>query len=353
MKTQNLLAALFLIASISLGNFSHAVWTDQTLPVQELYDVVSCPNTSKVYLNQDNDADGLPDFSLYLNSNFILNGTPSNYTAGQILREDNGVQYTTVKYYTPLFNMLYKLSTGHIVGMLDENTFWRASRVFPYNTPVRGIATTPNQVVFEQPSTNNASSNTVSFLYDYKYKYANGFDWTSSSSYRYNPVPSMNYLLNTNIAMVTTLPGSEANRKRSWSAVQPSLANTTICRNYELHRCGNWVIDTPDNGYAALFTWELCDDGALNGTPGHCALGCGNAAQAFTCGDSIINDGSVTTVTTSGDFTYGPTYMSWWIEQIEQCDEWANNDDNYQIAWCSTFCEDNLEPESFPEELGG
>ena len=49
----------------------------------------------------------------------------------------------------------------------------------------------------------------------------------------------MNYLLNTNIAMVTTLPGSEANRKRSWSAVQPSLANTTICRNYELHRCGN------------------------------------------------------------------------------------------------------------------
>jgi hypothetical protein len=137
MKKQNLLAALFLIASMSLGSFSYAEWTDQVLPIKELYDVVSCANTSKVYLNQDNDTDGLSDFSLYLNSNFILNGNTSDYTAGQILREANGVTYTTVQYYTPLFNMLYKLSSGDIIGMFDDNTFWRASYVFPYNTPVR------------------------------------------------------------------------------------------------------------------------------------------------------------------------------------------------------------------------
>jgi len=59
-----------------------------------------------------------------------------------------------------------------------------------------------------------------------------------------------------------------------------------------------------------LFTGEICDDGALNGTPGKCPLGCGNAATAFSCGDNIINDGSVTTVTTSGSLMYGPTYMS-------------------------------------------
>jgi len=56
--------------------------------------------------------------------------------------------------------------------MLDNTTFWRASWVFPYNTPVRGIATTPNQVVFEQPSNNNTGENVVSIEYNYKYSYA-------------------------------------------------------------------------------------------------------------------------------------------------------------------------------------
>ena len=176
MKKQNLLAALLLIASMTLGSFSYAAWTDQVLPVDEEYDIVSCPNSNKVYLNQDNDADSLRDFPLYLNSNFILNGKANTYTAGQILREANGTVYTTVGYYTPLYNMLYKLSTGHVVGQLDDYTFWRASRVFPYNTPVRGIATTPNQVVFEQPQDNDTGKNTVSFLYKYKFKYAVGFD---------------------------------------------------------------------------------------------------------------------------------------------------------------------------------
>ena len=332
---------------MTLGSFSYAEWTDQVLPVQEMYDVVSCPSTSKVYLNQDNDADSIPDFSLYLNSNFILNGNANTYTAGQILREANGTQYTKVKYYTPLYNMLYKLSTGHVVWMIDDYTFWRASRVFPYNTPVRGIATTPNQVVFEQPSDNDVNKDTVSFLYDYKYKYANGFDGTSNSAYRYNQVPSMNYLLNVGLTWITTLPGSEGNRKRSWSAVQWITDTTTICRNYELHRCGNGIIDSWSNGYVSLFTWEVCDDGPNNGQPWYCALGCGNAAATERCGDNVIQP--------AGSFYNGDTNNM----SFEDCDDgdltWDNGDglvngDDPQANFCTSIC---LTPfvEAFTEEF--
>ena len=41
MKKQNLLAALLLIASMTLGSFSYAAWTDQVLPIDEQYDVVN------------------------------------------------------------------------------------------------------------------------------------------------------------------------------------------------------------------------------------------------------------------------------------------------------------------------
>lgn len=68
--------------------------------------------------------------------------------------------------------MLYKVDGNNVVGALDNNTFWRASRVFPYNTPLRGIATTPNKVVFERPSDNDPNKNIVSVVYNYQYKYA-------------------------------------------------------------------------------------------------------------------------------------------------------------------------------------
>ena len=68
--------------------------------------------------------------------------------------------------------MLYKVTENNTPGLLDNSTFYRASRVFPYNTPVRGIATTPNKVVFEKPSDNDPSKKTFSIIYAYKYKYA-------------------------------------------------------------------------------------------------------------------------------------------------------------------------------------
>lgn len=54
----------------------------------------------------------------------------------------------------------------------------------------------------------------------------------------------MNYLLNVGLTWITTLPGSEGNRKRDRSSVQSITDTTTICRNYELHRCGDGNIDT-------------------------------------------------------------------------------------------------------------
>lgn len=88
MKTKmNLGIATFLIASILLGGFSLAGREENILPIENNYELPACSNLSRIYLNQDNDADGLPDFYLYLNSNFSLSGYAHDYTAGQIIRQ--------------------------------------------------------------------------------------------------------------------------------------------------------------------------------------------------------------------------------------------------------------------------
>jgi hypothetical protein len=110
-----------------------------------------------------------------------------------------------VRYYKPLADMLYKVDVNNIPAALDNSTFYRASRVFPYNTPLRGIATTPNKVVFERPTDNDPTKNIISIIYDYRYKYAVGFNGTSTSSYWYNQIPDMGYMGNSPTYM-TTLP---------------------------------------------------------------------------------------------------------------------------------------------------
>lgn len=252
---KNLLAAIIFIASTTLGSLWYAAWTDNFLPIQNIASPVSCADTVKMYLNEDNDSDGKSDYYLYLNSNFILNGNINNYTAGQILWNSGTTLYTKVKYYTPQTSMLYKIDSSNVIWSLDNSTFWRASRVFPYNTPLRGIATTPNKVIFERPSDNDANKNIVSVVYDYQYKYAIGFDGVSISSYRYNQVPTMAYMDNVWVTYITTLPWSAGNAKRSRSSIQ----YLSTCRNYELHRCGNGILETWSAWYTNQFTWETCD----------------------------------------------------------------------------------------------
>lgn len=82
---KNLLATIIFLASATLGSFGYAAWTDNVLPIQNIPTVASCADIGKMYLNQDNDSDGKADYYLYLNSNFILNGSTNNFTAGQIL----------------------------------------------------------------------------------------------------------------------------------------------------------------------------------------------------------------------------------------------------------------------------
>lgn len=74
--------------------------------------------------------------------------------------------------------------------------------------------------------------------------------------------------------------------------INPNLTKKTACTNYYVARCGDGIIDKPTgttdgNGgiqtQAGTFVaWhskstgqnEICDDGALNGTPGKCKTDC-------------------------------------------------------------------------------
>lgn len=343
MKTKLLLASLILITSMSLGSFSSAQimsgWLANVVDTEEIYDQVVCDTTSKIYLNQDNDADTLKDYGYYLNSNFQLDCTSPyvnyDYAAAQLIKEN-----TTVKYYTPLFNMLYKINQGGQISMIDEYTFFLASRVFPCNTPVRGIATTPNKVIFEQPSDNDATKKIVSIRYDYTFKHAVGFDGHTTSAYRYNPVPTMNYFLNTNIVLVNLLPWDDGNRKREWS----SLKTTNNCHNYELHRCGDGTIDTPSSSYVELFTWEICDDGDENGQPGKCDINCGLVWLWGYCGDGIteniaqVRPPYLDTLPAEIVTQLGVEFDSLAEGQTEVCDTWPSNPNDWSWLWFDGEC---------------
>ncbi len=357
MKTKmNLGIATFLIASILLGGFSLAGREENILPIENNYELPACSNLSRIYLNQDNDADGLPDFYLYLNSNFSLSGYAHDYTAGQIIRQTETTAWTTVKYYMPENNMLYKIASNNVLWPLDDATFWRASRAFPYNTPIRGIATTPNKVVFEQPADGNINKKTVWFIYNYGYKYAIG-RLNNTSNYRYNQVPDMNRMANSGITYITVLPWPNGNQKREWSSLYRISDINKICRNYELHRCGDGIIDTYDSSYVEQFTWETCDDGPNNGKPGYCPAGCGNGWTAVPrCWDEILDPEWSSPYDSNGDGVADPGAVS-----FEQCDDgdtlWDTdgilNNDNPSLAFCSTVCLSNFSEEFTEEFING
>ncbi len=323
-----------------IGFWHAASWTDHVIYTEQSYSQLSCNDVGKIYLNQDNDEDNLADYYLYLNSNFVLNQTAYDYSAGQILRGTS--TDTKVIYYRPLANMLYKIDENGNTGSIDNNLFWRASRVMPYNTPVRGIATSPNKVVFEQPSDNNPNKNIVGFVYDYQYKYATKFASSGISPYRYNSIPNINYYLNTWVTLVQTLPWANGNRTRVWSSVQ----NTQGCKNYELHRCGDGIVQSwSDSSWVNQFSWEICDEWSLNGTPGHCPINCGLAATE-RCGDETLQP--------AGTYYNGNTNdMS-----FEECDDgdatgdtdWVLNGDDPATAFCSSICLPTFS-EAFTEEF--
>ncbi len=353
-KTGIGIAIASILSTLSIFSYTEAAErSDLVLPVEQIYSVpTSCESPTNIYLNEDNDGDTLPDYYLFLNSNFIYPYSPVNqYSAVQILREYGGTEYSKVKYYRPMANMLYKVNkTTLITGDIDDMTFWRPSRVFPYNVPVRGIASNPNRIVFEQPSDNNASKNKVAFVYHYKY-YINNGKLNGTSNYTYIQVPSLGYMSDANLSLTYLSP----NNTRNW--INPVLTKES-CQQFKLSRCGDGTIDayteTGNRANVWGFTGELCDDGTNNGKPGYCDTTCW-AWGWFYCGDEIINDGSSDTVYESGGVLYGPTYYSGTELIFETCDD--GNDPNdpdglYNLDWdtmfCSSICFDNFQ-ETFVE----
>lgn len=350
-KVTKQLMMLLLIVVLSLA------WLSATFfPIATLNEAnSSCSVKADLYLDQDNDADLIPDYFLYLRSNFRLPvQNPPSYHAVLLSGNTNDTMNATkVYYYASDTNVLTKRdfwSTNYTP--MDNSTFYKASRVLPYNQWVRGIDTNNIRVNFERPLT-TWSSNIVSVIYSYKYSQAVGYRYTHppTPNYRYNIVASGN-----DFHGLTTADYFEwVTNERRWS---PLLSFET-CKNYEMHRCGNGKVDAYSSTGKWInnwFTGEVCDDGVNNGQAGYCNDTCtGTGAGWFYCGDEIINDGSSDTVYESGGVLYGPTYYSGTELIFETCDD--GNDPNdpdglYNLDWdtmfCSSICFDNFQ-ETFVE----
>lgn len=355
MKTKTLvgIATARVISTLAIFWYAAAERSDYVLPTEQIYTLPSCTTSGNIYLNEDNDGDTLPDYYLYLNNNFIYPYNPiDNYSAVQILRENAGTYYSRVKYYRPMANMLYKVNKNTLLTWpIDNMTFRRPSRVFPFNTPIRWMASNPNRIVFERPSDNSPYKNTVAFTYHYEYVINNGYNNNQTSPYYYIQVPSLGYMSDVGLSLTYLTPNKTRVRV-------PNLLTTEGCQTFKLSRCGDGTIDayteTGNRANVWGFTGELCDDGTNNGKPGYCDTTCW-AWGWFYCGDEIINDGSSDTVYESGGVLYGPTYYSGTELIFEACDD--GNDPNdpdgvYNLDWdtmfCSSICFDNFN-ETFVE----
>lgn len=271
------LALSSLIWGVSYAALNTSWWQDRTYPVNEIT-AVSCDNQKKVYLDEDNDNDELMDKAFFMNNNIRINTAPTqSYNAVSIFR-DNSIG-TRILYFRPYTDMIYKLNSLGYPSTIDWSTFWRWSKVFPYQQPVRGTATNPNKIVTEKPYDNNTGKNTVWFVFWYQLLTAKWFDSGIDSTYQFHAVPDISYFFDNLAALTTIVP----NTKRTW---YNELRTLTGCMNFKLNRCGDGKIDTYATGqWLTTFTWETCDDGDLNGTPGHCKTDCtGLEGPAVTTG---------------------------------------------------------------------
>lgn len=351
-KQKTVLTLLIGLSSLIWG-FSYAALNtsgreSRTYPVNEITPVSCDNNQKKIYLDEDNDNDELVDKAFFMNNNIRVDTAPTqSYNAVSIFR-DNSVG-TRILYFRPYADMLYKLNSLGYPSAIDWSTFWRGSKVFPYQQPVRGTATNPNMIVLEKPYDNNTGKNTVWFVFWYQMLTAKWFDNGVDLTYQYHAVPDISYFFDSLATLTTISP----NTKRTWYT---DLWTLTGCTNFKLHRCGDGKVDTYITGQRAMpFTGEVCDDGALNGTQSHCNATC-SGTWGFYCGDEIINDGSSETVILSGNgLYYGPTYYSGTELVFETCDDGNDPNDpdgmynlDGETMFCSSICFDNF-TEAFVE----
>jgi len=263
-----------------LANSSYEWREEETLNVikrtEPLQRDTDCENSSQqnnpfsLYIKkwiEDRDDDGIEDSFIYVASNIRTPQTPAPaFHASQIStrnQEGNQEKITKIQYYVPEDNMLYKINEDWSIWEIDNNTFRRSSRVFPYNVRVRGITVSPNKLVFEIPS--EAANNKVGIIYDYRTKFAIGTsEWTSS--YRYNAVTSPYWFQDGEGIWYVDMA---ANTKRIWSSIEEHPR----CREFVLSRCWDWHRDKESDTFN-FWDWlstEQCD-GTDGTTPGinHC-----------------------------------------------------------------------------------
>jgi uncharacterized repeat protein (TIGR01451 family) len=108
---------------------------------------------------------------------------------------------------------------------------------------------------------------------------------------------------------------------KNWTVkinIHPNITPKTSCTNYYIARCGDGVIDNADTDGIEVdgdtierHSWSLepeeeCDDGELNGTPGHCKVDCtgvgttpGTAGCIITANTWTIEAGQAVTISAS------------------------------------------------------
>lgn len=147
-------------------------------------------------------------------------GTP-NYNAVRVqwFNDPTAWNNTRMHYFASEPEVLKKRDfVNNTFAPIDNSTFFRASKVFKYDTWVRGFDTNTNiKVLFERPIATGTSSNVVSLMCNYKYRLATSFEFgrfytDPAVSYRYGAVSSA-----TDFSALTSYAGPWDNNERGWS----------------------------------------------------------------------------------------------------------------------------------------
>jgi len=264
---------VFFISISLLISWLTATCFSQYLPIATLTGTAVCTdNSQSLYLDQDNNTDTYKDRAFFLADNIKFNYTKTgkDYHAVLIFQNNDPTnQYNSVvHYYSSEDGMIMKKAATWAPVTIDNQTFARRSRVFPYNTNVRGIDTRLNKIVLQQPKS-LSKNRIISLVYSYLWTYATGFA-AGTSNYGYNKVDT-GFVLPLTTANYIDWKGTS----RTWS---PTLAWKNNCINLNLHRCGDGQIDAyARNTWRTFnFTNEICDSGAKNSniTTWACNLAC-------------------------------------------------------------------------------
>lgn len=315
-----------------------------------------------MYLYQDNNQNGLPDYSFVPKANYIYNMNSSkDYDLIQLM------SWTNVEYYMSTGNMLYTKDLSWNIWIMDNMLFRLQSWAFEYKKPIRSIGAF-RYVNAEIPTLTWINDPIVAIRYNHLLKKANWYDGTSTSSYRYRLVPSLDYFWEPiNISYVTN------NTKRARSAP----FTHSICANYNIQRCGDKKRSTHTGYYlnntfhpvvswvSTWFTPEVCDSNTetgaacVNGTVGCCNATCSGFGWGF-CGDGVPDNALELIAppqqllvslpeSIRNELIQSITSAAAW--QTEECDSWFPNPENGAGNWfdgeCSIWC--RIQPSIVPD----